>query len=89
MFRFEHRRQFGRAKVLVVALVTYLITRPALALFREDGHHTSQMIPKGAIVSVDEKPCNPNKLVEVVWGGKNVMMFVEDLRTRGELLDAA
>jgi len=63
---------------------TYRITSPALALFPEDGRHVAHMIPKGNLVRIESETFNGNKLVEVLWNGKVVMMFTQDLRSRGE-----
>ena len=62
----------------------YRITSPVLALFLKDGAHVSHVIPKGAVVHIDGQTFNGNKLVEVLWDGKVVMMFTQDLRSRGE-----
>jgi ketosteroid isomerase-like protein len=60
----------------------YRITDATLALFQEDGRHVAHTVPVGAVVTVDG-----NKLIEVVWDGKKVMMFTQDLRTRSLLVD--
>jgi hypothetical protein len=62
---------------------TYRITSPALVLFRENERHVSHTIPKGAVVSFDGKTFDGDKLVEVQWDGKVVLMFTQDLRSRG------
>jgi len=64
----------------------YRITSPALGLFMHDGFQVSHVIPKGAIVHIDEETLNGDKLVEVLWDRKVVMMFTQDLRSRGEKL---
>jgi hypothetical protein len=66
---------------------TYRITSPALVLFQENNRHTSHMIPKGAVVTFEGKTFNGDKLVEVLWDGKVVLMFTQDLRSRGEKVE--
>lgn len=68
-------------------LERYRITKPTIALFEEDGRHVTSMIPEGAIIAIDSETFDGNKLVNVLWDEKRVMMFTQDLRRRGELLD--
>ena len=63
---------------------TYRITSPTVSLFLEGDLHVSRVLPKGALVTIASETFNGNKLVEVIYGGKVVMMFTQDLRTRGE-----
>ena len=51
-----------------------------------DGRHVARTVPDGALVSIDESLLNQNKLVEVLWNETRVMMFAQDVRTRGEKL---
>jgi hypothetical protein len=62
----------------------YRIKSPTIALFLEDGRHVSHVVPEGAVVLVDGKTFNGDRLVEVLWAEKLVMMFTQDIRTRGE-----
>ena len=64
----------------------YRITSPTLALFLEDGHHVARTIPQGTIVIVDCKTSDGDKLVNVTWEDKEVMMFAQDLRSRAKPL---
>ena len=66
---------------------TYLISTPTIALFLEDGRHVAHLVPVGAVISTDGKPFNGNRLIEVSWAEKIVMMFTQDLRTRGKKAD--
>jgi len=61
----------------------YLICSPTIALVLEDGRQVAHLLPEGATISVDGKTFNGNKLIEVTWAEKVVMMFTQDLRTRG------
>ncbi len=56
-------------------------------MFLEDGRHVAHLVPEGAMISIDGKTFNGNKLIEVIWAEKIVMMFTQDLRTRGKKLD--
>jgi hypothetical protein len=70
-----------------VSKATYRITSPVLALFPEDGRHVAHTIPKGDLVTIDSETFDGNKLIQVIWDGKAVMMFTQDLRTRGEKVE--
>lgn len=65
----------------------YLICSPTIALFLEDGRHVAHLVPEGATIRVDGKTFDGNKLIEVTWAEKVVMMFTQDLRTRGKKVD--
>jgi hypothetical protein len=60
----------------------YRITNPTIALFHEDGRHVAHMVPSGAIIHVDNATFAGDKLLDVIWNGKKVMMFTQDLRSR-------
>jgi hypothetical protein len=64
----------------------YRITSPVLGLSFKNGSHRSSVIFKGAVVHIEGETFNGNKLVEVRLNGKVVMMFTQDLRSRGEKL---
>jgi hypothetical protein len=55
--------------------------------FHEDGRHVARTVPTGAIISVDSMAFDGNKLLDVTWDGKQVMMFAQDLRSRAEATD--
>ena len=61
----------------------YRITEPTIAMFEEDGRHISRLVPTGAIILVDGV-LDGNRLTDVVWDDKKVMMFTQDLRSRAE-----
>src|SRR5688572_31240331 len=65
----------------------YLICSPTIALLLEDGRHVAHLVPQGVTVSIDGKTFNGNKLIEVSWADQIVMMFTQDLRTRGKKVD--
>ena len=63
----------------------YRITTPILAMFRENGHHVARTVPEGAMVMVvDGKPFDGERLMDVEWDGRIVMMFTRDLRESTE-----
>jgi len=45
------------------------------------------MVPKGSMITIDGKTFNGDKLVEVTWAEKVVMMFTQDIRSRGKKID--
>jgi hypothetical protein len=61
---------------------------PTLAIMTQDTAKIPIMIPKGAEVEVIDGPLNGNRLVDVRWDGKTVMVFTNDIRDRGERVDA-
>jgi hypothetical protein len=64
----------------------YRFSSPTLALLEEGGRHVARTVPAGAVVEVDGA-FEKEKLVEVLWDGKRVMMFAQDLRSRAELAE--
>ena len=66
---------------------TYRITSPTMSLFFEGDLHISRALPKGALVTIASETFNGNRLVEVLYEGKVVMMFTQDLRSRAEKVE--
>ena len=63
----------------------YRITGPTLAMFRDNEHNVVCTVLKGTLITVvDPKPFNGERLMEVEWDGRVVMMFTHDLRARSE-----
>jgi hypothetical protein len=62
----------------------YRINNPTIALFEHDGRHVADTVPAGAIVEVNHDSFDGEKLMEVRWDGKPVLMFTQDLRKRAE-----
>jgi hypothetical protein len=77
MAKCESREPIGR----------YRINSSAIALFHKDGHHVAGLIPEGAIIKVASEAFDGDKLVNVIWDGKAVMMFSQDLRSRATAVD--
>ena len=67
---------------------TYRIKTPTLAIMTLDGQKIPVTIPLGSTVEVINTDINGNRLVDVTWEGKTVMMFTTDLRERGEVVTA-
>jgi hypothetical protein len=63
-------------------IVRYRITNPTIALFHEDGRHVARTVPSGAFIHVETEAIDGNRLVDVSWENKKVMMFTQDLRSR-------
>ena len=65
----------------------YRIRTPTLAIMDHDGHKIPIMVPVGSEITVVDGPLDGNRLLDVEWAGKTVMMFTTDIRERGEQLD--
>ena len=50
---------------------------------------TAVTIPKDSTVTVVAGPLDGERLVDVTWDGKTFMIFGQELRERGELVDGA
>jgi hypothetical protein len=62
---------------------TYRLTTPTIAVVIKDGNHVAHTIPAGAVLTVEDGTIfEGNKLVEVTWDEKKVLMFPQDLRAR-------
>ena len=70
--------------MVTVAEEQYQITYPTIALFEEDGRHVAHTVPAGVVITVEGNAFDGEKLVNVIWDGKEVMMFAQDLRVRAE-----
>ena len=65
----------------------FRIKSPTIALYEEDGRHVATTIPAGSVVTIDTEDINGNRLVDVVWADKQVMMFAQDIRSRGKKVE--
>jgi hypothetical protein len=61
----------------------YRIDMSTIVLISEDGRQVAHTVPKGAIITTNSESLNGNRLVDVIWGDKKAMMFLQDLRSRG------
>jgi len=62
----------------------YRISSPTIAMYQKNGKHICVKIPADAVVTVDSETFDVYKLVKVFWAEKSLMMFTQDIRTRGE-----
>ena len=60
----------------------YRLNTPTLAIIQHDGENHPTTIPNGAVVKVLSGPLDGNRLVDVTWDGKTIMMFTTDIRER-------
>ena len=67
---------------------TYRLKIPTLAIMTVDGQKIPVTIPLGGTVEVINTDINGNRLVDVTWEGRTVIMFTTDLRERGEVVTA-
>jgi hypothetical protein len=65
----------------------YRIKEPTIAMFRDEECGVARKISAGTIVEVPAGSTDHNKLVEVIWEGRQVLMFMQDLQTRAEVID--
>ena len=78
----------------------YVLKSPTLAIAGQDAQNrpltkysvrllgsSTELIPLGAVVRVIDGPLDGNRLVDVDWEGKTVMMFTMDILERCERLD--
>jgi hypothetical protein len=65
---------------------TYRLNAKTLGILSQNGQRVAVSIPYNAVVTVVNGPLNGNRVVDVMWDEKLVMIFVEDLRARGELM---
>ena len=68
---------------------SFRLKTPTLGILSSDhGHRRPGTIPMNAIVTVVDGPFdNSNRLVDVLWEEKTIMMFTQDLRDRGEMIE--
>jgi hypothetical protein len=65
----------------------YRITSPTMAFASSNGDRTPTLVPVNAIVAISEDPREGDRLIDVVWNGKEYVMFTQDLRQRGERIE--
>ena len=63
------------------------LNAPTLGILSGDGERIAVQLPKDAIVEVASGPRpDDQRMVDVVWEGKTLTMFAQDIRDRGEEL---
>jgi hypothetical protein len=75
----------------------YRLTIPTLAITGSDRPITkysvrllgsaTELVPPGALLRVSDEPLHGNRLIDVEWEGRMVMMFTTDIRERCEQLN--
>jgi len=75
----------------------YRLTTPTLAISGRDRPvtkysvrllgSTTELVPPGAVLRVIDDPLYGNRLIDVEWEGRTVMMFTTDIRERCEQLN--
>ena len=70
---------------------SFRLNTPTLGILSigTDGNRTPVTIPLHAIVTVIGGPLDGDRLIDVLWEGKTIMMFTQDIRTRGVEIDPA
>jgi hypothetical protein len=66
----------------------YRMNAATLGIVSIDGQHIPVIVPKYAVVQLSTSPMDQNRLLDVVWEGKTLMMFTTDLR-QSELTEPA
>ena len=64
--------------------LTFRLTSPTIALVPEDGRMVARTVPFGAILTAEQS--DGNRMVEVCWNDQKILMFAQDIRSRGEIL---
>ncbi len=65
----------------------YRVRESTIAMSRDEGPGVAYTVAAGAIVELRSGPLDGDRLVEVSWNGKSVMMFTQDLRSRADLIE--
>jgi hypothetical protein len=69
---------------------TFRLKTPTLGIVpSDDGHRVAMTVPQDAIVTLIDGGLDGDRMVDMLWEGKTVTMFTQDLRTRGERVDGA
>ena len=63
----------------------FRLNAPTLGILSGDGERIAVQLPKDAIVEVTSGPRpDDQRMVDVVWEGKALAMFAQDIRDRGD-----
>jgi hypothetical protein len=65
----------------------YRINDSTIAMFQEEAGYVARTIASGAVVDVCNDAIDSDGLVDVIWNGRRVMMFTQDLRSRAEIIE--
>jgi len=70
-----------------MAFSKYRISSPTIALLQEDESRVAHTVLAGDIVAIERKALDDDGLVEVTWNERVVMMFTQDVRSRGNRVE--
>lgn len=56
------------------------LNNPLLAMFAGADGHEAITVPMGTVLELTEKKFNGNRLMEVIWNDRKLLMFTEDLK---------
>jgi hypothetical protein len=65
---------------------SYRLTAETVGIVSENQQRLTVLIPYGAVVTAINGLVNSSRMVDVMWDGKTIAIFTEDLRARGELV---
>lgn len=68
-------------------ILKYKILSPILALVPDGGRNVARTVPIGSIISMESGEFDRNRLVAATWDGQDVMIFAQDVRSRGEKVE--
>ena len=57
------------------------LNSPLLAMFAGVDGHEAITIPSGAVLDITAKQFNGDRLMEVIWDDRTLLMFTEDLKS--------
>jgi hypothetical protein len=64
--------------------MNYRIKEPTLAVANREGQKTMVTVLAGSIIVVEDQQIGAMQMLEVEWNGRPLLMFAQDLKTRGE-----
>jgi len=64
---------------------SFRLSTATLCIETVEGHKHVLEVPPGEVVKVLSGPCSDDqRMIEVLWGSKPLVLFAEDLHSRGE-----
>jgi hypothetical protein len=67
----------------------YRLNAETLGIISTDWRRMIVKIPEGSTITVVNATSNGSRMVDILWKGDTVMIFVQDLRERGTLIGPA
>lgn len=62
----------------------FRLTSATLGIEAVDGQHRPITLPSDAIVELVSAPTDGDRLVEILWNKRPLLIFTQDIRSRGE-----